>query len=82
MTPAAYHKVSHIALVCPITSNLGPWPFKVLLPDDLEVRGAVLVDQVRAVDRSQRIFGRLGRVPDETLDKIRNILVAVIRPEA
>jgi hypothetical protein len=42
-----------------------------------------LVDQVRAVDRSQRIFGRAGpgKVPGETLDRIRSILVAVIRPE-
>jgi mRNA interferase MazF len=81
ISPAAYHKVSQVALVCPITSNLGTWPFKVLLPDGLKVKGAVLVDQVRAVDRAQRIFGRAGRVPDETLDRIRNILVAVIRPE-
>jgi mRNA-degrading endonuclease toxin of MazEF toxin-antitoxin module len=81
MTPSTYHRVSHIALVCPITSNLGPWPFKALLPDGLEIGGAVLVDQVRAVDRSHRIVGRAGRVPDETLDRIRGILVAMIRPE-
>lgn len=43
--------------------------------------GAVLVDQVRAVDRAQRIFGRLGRVPDKTLGRIRGILVAMIRPD-
>jgi mRNA interferase MazF len=84
ITPAAYHNVSRIALVCPITSNLGPWPFKVFLPDGLEVGGAVLVDQVRAIDRSQRIYGRAGtgRVPDETLEKIRSILVAVIGPRS
>jgi mRNA interferase MazF len=81
ITPAAYHKVSYLAFVCPITSSLGPWPFKVALPDDLKIRGAVLVDQVRAVDRAQRIFGRAGRVPDETLDRIRGILTAMIRPD-
>jgi len=81
ITPAAYHKVSRLALVCPITSNAGPWPFKVMLPDDLKIKGAILVDQVRAVDRSGRIFGRVGRVPVETLEKMRSILVAVIQPE-
>ena len=81
ITPAAYHKVSSLAFVCPITTNLGAWPFKVPLPEDLQIKGAVLVDQVRAVDRAQRIFGRLGRVPDETLERIRGILAAMIRPD-
>jgi len=81
ITPAAYHKVSSLAFVCPIATNPGPWPFKVPLSDDLEIKGAVLVDQVRAVDRAQRIFGRAGRVPDDTLDRIRGILAAMIRPD-
>jgi mRNA interferase MazF len=81
ITPAAYHKVSSLAFVCPITTNLGPWPFKVPLPDGLEIKGAVLVDQMRAVDRTQRIHGRAGRVPDETLERIRGILTAMIRPD-
>jgi mRNA-degrading endonuclease toxin of MazEF toxin-antitoxin module len=52
------------------------------LPDALEIKGAVLVDQVRAVDRAQRIVGRAGRVADETLERIRGILTAMIQPEA
>lgn len=80
MTTQAYHEVSGTAFVCPITSNPGPWPFKVPLPDDLPVKGAILVDQMRAVDRGERIFGRLGRLPDETLDRIRGILTAMIQP--
>jgi mRNA-degrading endonuclease toxin of MazEF toxin-antitoxin module len=81
ITPAAYHKVSRLAFVCPITTNLGPWPFKVPLPDNVGIAGAVLVDQMRAVDREQRIVGRAGRVPDETLERIRGILTAMIRPD-
>jgi mRNA-degrading endonuclease toxin of MazEF toxin-antitoxin module len=52
------------------------------LPDAGEIKGAVLVDQMRAVDRAQRIVGRAGRVPDETLERIRGILTAMIQPEA
>jgi mRNA interferase MazF len=81
ITPASYHKVSSLAFVCPITSNLGAWPFKVPLPEELEIKGAVLVDQLRAVDRTQRIFGGLGRLPEETLERIRSILAAMIRPD-
>jgi mRNA interferase MazF len=82
ITPAAYHRVSSLALVCPITTNPGAWPFKVPLPDDLGIKGAVLVDQVRAVDRAQRVVRRAGRVPDETLARIRGILTAMIQPDA
>lgn len=81
VTTAAYHKVSSLAFVCPITTNPGPWPFKVPLPGNLQLQGGVLVDQMRAVDRTQRIFGRLGRVPDETLERIRGILAAMVRPD-
>ena len=81
VTTAAYHRVSSTAFVCPITSNPGPWPFKVPLPSNLQVQGGVLVDQMRAVDLTQRIFGRLGRVPDETLERVRGILGAMIRPD-
>jgi mRNA-degrading endonuclease toxin of MazEF toxin-antitoxin module len=81
ITPASYHKVSGLALICPVTANVGPWPFKVPLPEDLQIKGAVLVDQMRAVDRAQRVFGRAGRVPEETLERIRSILVAMIRPD-
>jgi mRNA interferase MazF len=81
VTPAAYHKVSSLAFVCPITSNVRSWPFTVLLPAYLKIRGAVLVDQMRAIDRTERILGRAGRVPDETLEAVRSILMAMIRPE-
>jgi mRNA interferase MazF len=81
ITPRAYHKVSSLAFVCPITTNLGAWPFKVPLPDAVDVKGAVLVDQMRAVDRAQRIVERAGRVPGETLERIRAILAAMIRPD-
>ena len=81
ITTATYHRVSALALVCPITSNLRPWPFKVLLPGNLKIKGAILVDQMRAIDRAERIFGRAGRVPDGTLKTVRSVLVAMIRPE-
>jgi mRNA-degrading endonuclease toxin of MazEF toxin-antitoxin module len=81
ITTRAYHRVSSLAFVCPITSNLRPWPFKVLLPARLKIKGSVLVDQMRAIDRAERIFGRAGRVPDETLETVRSILAAMIQRE-
>ena len=50
VSPAMYNAVSNCVLVCPITSNTDPWPWKVLLPADAEITGAVLVDQIKSID--------------------------------
>lgn len=78
LTNRDYHRISSLALVCPITSSTGPWPFKVLLPDGLTVRGAVLVDQIRSVDRASRIFKRLGSAPPDVMAAVRAKLAATL----
>jgi mRNA interferase MazF len=77
ITDAAFHEVSSLAFVCPITSNVSEWPFKVTIPAGLRVSGAILVDQMRAVDRRERILRRAGSVPAETLQLVRGILAAL-----
>jgi mRNA interferase MazF len=42
VSPRIYHERTRLAVVCRITSNLRPWPWKVMLPDGLAVGGAVL----------------------------------------
>jgi mRNA interferase MazF len=71
------HEISRRAIICPITRNTRPWPTKVLLPEGLVAQGAVLVDQVRSIDRSARILRRLGQVPDEIVLLVRRKLAAL-----
>ncbi|MGB0670698.1 MAG: type II toxin-antitoxin system PemK/MazF family toxin, partial [Rhodospirillales bacterium] len=54
ISPASYNELSSCILVCPITSNTNPWPWKVLLPESGALRGAVLVDQVKSIDAVAR----------------------------
>jgi mRNA interferase MazF len=63
LSPQIYHERSELAVVCPITSDTQPWPWMVLLPDELPVSGAVLVDQVRSIDRGGRKLRVVGRAP-------------------
>ena len=44
------------SIVCPITRNVSPWPTKVLLPEGLRTRGAVLVDQIHSLHLDLRGF--------------------------
>lgn len=78
LTDREFHKRNDTAIICPITSNMKPWPTKVVLPNGLAVRGAVLVDQIRSLDRSARGFRSVGRVPDEILDEVRGRLAALL----
>ena len=78
LTDREFHRRNDTAIVCPITSNKAPWPSKVVLPDGLAARGAVLVDQIRMLDRTQRGFRSVGRVPEEVLDEVRARLAALL----
>jgi len=71
------HEMTRRAIVCPITRNTQPWPSKVLLPEGLAAQGAVLVDQVRSIDRDARILRKLGQVPDAVLLLVRRKLAAL-----
>lgn len=71
ISPAAYNTLTNCILVCPITSNTDPWPWKVVLPDGLPVSGAVLVDQVKSVDAEARRFEVMNAAaPSESLQDI------------
>jgi mRNA interferase MazF len=72
------HDITRRANVCPITRNTQPWPTKVFLPQGLAAEGAVLTDQVRSIDRQERILRRLGRVPEEVLNEVRRKLAALL----
>ena len=44
------------AVICPISTKLGDWPFNVPLPPGLKTKGWCMVDQVRSIDRAERMF--------------------------
>lgn len=77
LSPRIYHERSGLAVVCPITSNTQPWPWKVLLPDALPVSGAVLVDQVRSIDRGGRKLRVVGRAPEAIVLDVQAKLAAL-----
>ena len=78
ISSSGMHEFSRRALICPITRNRQPWPTKVMLPDGLNVNGAVLVDQLRSIDRKERILRHLGRAPDHVLREVHVRLAALL----
>lgn len=68
------NQLTRRVIVCPVTRNPHPWPTKVFLPVGLNVVGAVLVDQVRSIDRATRILRSLGSAPDDIVAEVRGKL--------
>jgi mRNA interferase MazF len=55
LSDRAYHELSRRTVVCPISTTARPWAFNVPLPPGMVTTGMVLVDQIRAIDRKQRM---------------------------
>ena len=78
ISPQSYNGKVGLALVCPITSKVKGYPFEVLLPDELEISGVVLADQVKNLDWQARnvkyVFTAPMRVTAEVLGKIQLLI--------
>jgi mRNA interferase MazF len=54
ISSAAFASNTGLAVVCPITSRVRPFPTSVVLPENLPVRGEILVSHVRSIDTQAR----------------------------
>jgi len=70
ISPDNYNKKVGLAVFCPITSITKGYPFEVVLPDNLKVKGVVLSDQIKSLDWRARKVKKIGKIPDSALDEI------------
>jgi mRNA interferase MazF len=82
LTSQDYHQRSPRAVVCPISSNPHPWVFNVPLPAGMKTRGAVQVDQIRSIDRTERMFRTIESAPQQLVRNVRMTLAALVEIEA
>lgn len=79
VSPAAFTESTGLAIVCPITSRIRPFPSSVVLPDGLPVSGEILISHIRSIDTEARPVRPVGaHVPAETAALIRARLDALI----
>lgn len=78
LSPQAYNLRVGLAVLCPITSQIKGYPFEVLIPPDLPIKGAVLADKVECLDwrahRAELICSLTPAIVEETLGKMRTLL--------
>ncbi|MDP2952669.1 MAG: endoribonuclease MazF [Chloroflexota bacterium] len=67
LSPGVYNGRVGLAILCPITSQIKGYPFEVLIPSDLAVRGAILSDQVKSLDWRAREAELICKLPENTI---------------
>ena len=78
VSPDELNASLHTYLIAPLTSGGHPYPYRVPCRFG-ERAGQIVLDQVRAVDRS-RLFRRLGHLTPATLGKVLGVLQEMFAP--
>ncbi|MDZ7344695.1 MAG: endoribonuclease MazF [candidate division KSB1 bacterium] len=80
VSPAAYNGKVGLALLCPITNQVKGYPFEVIIPAGLEVRDAVLSDQIKSLDWKARRAEFARHLPDAVTQEVLKKINTLIRP--
>jgi len=80
VSPKRYNSRSGLALFCPVTNQVKGYPFEVILPVELPVKGAVLSDQVRSLDWRARKAARICALPPTTIEEVVGKLQTLVLP--
>ena len=79
VSPAAFTENTGLAIVCPITSRVRPFPTSVVLPSGLPIAGEILTSHIRSIDTQTRPIRYAGlAVPDEIARLVRARLDTLI----
>jgi mRNA interferase MazF len=72
VSPAAFTENTGLAIVCPITSRVRPFPTSVVLPSSLPIAGEILTSHLRSIDTHARPIRYAGiAVSDEIARLVR-----------
>lgn len=73
-----YNDRSNRVIVCPVSTRERGWKTEVKLADHLPVKGVILTDQIRALDRKLRIFDFIARISFDQLADVRAVLGLIL----
>ena len=72
VSPAAFTENTGLAIVCPVTSRIRPFPTSVVLPSGLAIAGEILTSHIRSIDTQARPIRYTGiAVPSEIAQLVR-----------
>jgi len=78
VSPEAYNRKTGLFLACPITSKIKGYPFEVALPEDLEVGGVILADQIKSLDWKARRAKFAAKTDHRMIDEVSALVLPLI----
>ena len=73
-----FNQQTGLAMVCPLTTTDRGYPFHVSVTKNPNVKGFVMVEQVKSIDYEARRAKNIGKASDDLLDEVLSILDACI----
>jgi len=73
-----FNEQTGLAIVCPLTTTHRGYPFHVAVTRNPDVKGFVMVEQVKSIDYHARQAKSLGKASEDLLDEVLSILDACI----
>ena len=80
LSPKNYNGKVGLALLCPITNQIKGYPFEVILPEGLKVKGVILSDQLKSLDWKIRKAAFIDSVPDHTIEEVLKKVSTLLQP--
>lgn len=78
ISPLKYNSKVGLAIFCPITSQIKGYPFEVKLPDDIQINGVVLADQIKNLDWRRRNADFVCKLPVKHLNNVLGKIKTII----
>lgn len=79
LSPESYNDKVGLMLCCPITNRVKGYPFEVNLPDDVDVTGVILADQLKSLDWKARKAEFIAKIPDKIVNDVLSKLNTLLR---
>lgn len=73
-----FNEQTGLAVVCPLTTTDRGYPFHVAIINGPDVKGFVMVEQVKSIDYRARQVKLIGKASDDLLSEVLSILDACI----
>ena len=69
-----FNRKTMFAIVCPITSTMKKLPTRYSLPDELDIKGQVLIPKLKSLDFKARRLKKIENLPIQDMTRIDQII--------
>jgi len=78
LSNSRYTAATGLMVACPITSQIKGYPLEVILPEGLQTQGAVLVNQIKALDWQAQGYNLIEQAPPEVIEEVLEKIIALL----